>query len=78
MRMPISLHCKYQLRVCFQLNGLNILYLPIRLRLKKMKDEMKHDELSTQNDDTFNEVLRDFSLTQIRAETSGNGRTDFE
>ena len=41
-----------------------------RLRLKKLKDEMRHDELANQSDDTFNEVLRDFSRVQIMSEST--------
>lgn len=39
------------------------------LRLKKLKDEMRNDELVSQSDDTFNEVLRDFSRVQIMSES---------
>ncbi|KAH9418514.1 Arf-GAP with coiled-coil, ANK repeat and PH domain-containing protein 2 [Dermatophagoides pteronyssinus] len=40
------------------------------LRLKKLKDEMRNDELGSQSDDTFNEVVRDFSRYQIMSESS--------
>lgn len=40
------------------------------LRLKKLKDEMRNDELGSQSDDTFNEVVRDFSRSQILSESN--------
>lgn len=40
------------------------------LRLKKLKDEMRNDELGSQSEDTFNEVLRDFSRVQIMSEST--------
>lgn len=43
---------------------------PDRLRLKKLKDEMRNDELGSQSEDTFNEVLRDFSRVQIMSEST--------
>lgn len=49
---------------------LNNYFNKFRLRLKKLKDEMRNDEHSTQSDDTFNEVVRDFSRYQIMSESS--------
>ncbi|KAI7687076.1 Arf-GAP with coiled-coil, ANK repeat and PH domain-containing protein 2 [Sarcoptes scabiei] len=40
------------------------------LRLKKLKDEMRNEELGSQSDDTFNEVIRDFARNQIIAESN--------
>ncbi|KAH7642230.1 arf-GAP with coiled-coil, ANK repeat and PH domain-containing protein 2 [Dermatophagoides farinae] len=46
------------------------------LRLKKLKDEMRNDELGSQSDDTFNEVVRDFSRYQIMSESSSKQNED--
>lgn len=35
---------------------------------------MRNDDVGGQHDDTFNEVIRDFSLTQIRTETTAHNQ----
>lgn len=56
----------------FKFYILNLILFPLffRLRLKKLKDEMRNEELGSQSDDTFNEVIRDFARNQIIAESN--------
>lgn len=37
------------------------MFFHFRLRLAKLNEEMKNDEFGNPNDETFNEVVRDFS-----------------
>ena len=52
----VTLYCQQILHLLLYFNCR--FYTFTRLRLKKLKDEMKHEDLSSQNDDTFNEVLQ--------------------